>query len=126
VQRLRASCPVVALNVLPTSQMSVADTADRAWLVDGVKLGSGSVTALHVVPFQCSISPPEAPVPAAHASVLVRAEAPSSDTLFPVDGMVTAVHPGAAIAGAAITSAPVSAAAPRPFRSSKHHLSQPS
>src|ERR1019366_6830564 len=70
---------------------------------------------LHVVPFQCSISPPEAPVPAAHASVLVRAEAPSSDTLFPVDGMVTAVHPGAAIAGAAITSAPVSAAAPAHF-----------
>src|SRR5215469_5043724 len=64
--------------------MSEAETAEMALPVAGVKPGSGSVTTLHVVPFQCSASPPVAPSPTAQALARPRSATPVSPTAEPV------------------------------------------
>src|SRR5580704_8930248 len=68
--------PVALLTVNPMIQTSLADTAEIALPAAGVKLGSGRVTRLQVVPFQCSTKPLE--LPTAQASVELRSTTPLS------------------------------------------------
>src|SRR6201995_3482397 len=53
-----AEARVVVLRVLPTSQMSLGESAESASPDAGVNAGSGNVTTLHPVPLKCSSSPP--------------------------------------------------------------------
>src|SRR5580692_1642903 len=75
--------PVVVLTVVPTTQMSVAESAEMDWPAPGVKSGSGMVTELHAEPFQCSRSA-LLPSPTAQASVGLRSATPVSSATKPV------------------------------------------